>query len=154
MSGTLAIDSTGFRLAHAMLRVSDLDAALDFYTGKLGMRVLQQRDHKKNQFTQVYLGYAGGFDQMALELVFNWMQDEPYQRGQDFGHIAIEVKGIYGLCNRLKEAGVPMPREPRSQKHGHTTIAFIEDPDGHRIELFEPVPAENAAEPAESVAAT
>ena len=148
MNETGLIDSAGFRLAHTMLRVSDLDAALDFYIGKLGMRELQRRDHKKNQFTQVYVGYSHGFEQMVLELVFNWMQDEPYEPGQGFGHIAIEVKGINGLCNRLKEAGVPMPREPRSQKHGNTMIAFIEDPDGHRIELFEPAPAEAAAKPA------
>ena len=153
MSEAASTNSAGFRLAHTMLRVSDLDAALDFYTGKLGMRELQRRDHKKNQFTQVYVGYADGFEQMVLELVFNWMQDEPYEAGQAFGHIAIEVQGIFGLCNRLKAAGVPMPREPRSQKHGNTIIAFIEDPDGHRIELFEPVPAEAAAEPAEIGAA-
>ena len=153
MSETVLTNGAGFRLAHTMLRVNDLDAALDFYIGKLGMRELQRRDHKKNQFTQVYVGYGDGFDQMVLELVFNWMQDEPYEAGQAFGHIAIEVKGIFGLCNRLKAAGIPLPREPRSQKHGNTVIAFIEDPDGHRIELFEPAPAEIAAQSAETTAA-
>ena len=153
MSAAAPTNGSGFRLAHTMLRVSDLDAALDFYIGKLGMCELQRRDHKKNQFTQVYVGYADGFDQMVLELVFNWMQDDLYEAGQGFGHIAIEVQGIFGLCNRLKAMGVPMPREPRSQKHGNTIIAFIEDPDGHRIELFEPAPTETTTESAETTAA-
>ena len=83
-----------FRLAHAMLRVSDLDRSVDFYTQLLGMRVLERREHKKNQFSQAYLGYGEGFAQMALELVFNWAREEPYVRGDAFGHIAIEVRGI------------------------------------------------------------
>ena len=132
------IDTSTFRLAHAMLRVADMERSIDFYTRLLGMTVLESRDHKKNQFTQVYLGYGDGFAQMALELVFNWMQGETYAKGDAFGHIAIQVTGINRLCNRLAAAGVPMPRAPRSQRHGDNIIAFIEDPDGHRIELFQP----------------
>ena len=129
------IDTSTFRLAHAMLRVADIERSIDFYTRLLGMKVLEQRDHKKNQFTQVYLGYGDG-SQMTLELVFNWMQEEPYTKGDAFGHIAIQVTGINRLCNRLAAEGVPLPRAPRGQRHGNSIIAFIEDPDGHRIELF------------------
>ena len=132
-----AIDASNFRLAHAMLRVSDIDRSVDFYTRLLGMRVLERRDHKKNQFSQAYLGYGEGFAQMALELVFNWARDEPYVKGDAFGHIAIEVRGISALCDRLAAAGVPMPRPPRGQRHGENIVAFVEDPDGHQIELVQ-----------------
>jgi lactoylglutathione lyase len=133
-----AIDASSFRVAHAMLRVSDVDRSVDFYTRLLGMRVLERRDHKKNQFSQVYLGYGEGFAQMALELVFNWAREEPYVKGDAFGHIAIEVRHISALCDRLAAAGVPMPRPPRGQRHGENIVAFIEDPDGHQIELVQP----------------
>jgi len=132
------IDASSFRLAHAMLRVSDMERSIDFYTRLLGMKVLEQRDHKKNQFTQAYLGYGDGSSQMTLELVFNWMQEEPYVKGDAFGHIAIQVTNINRLCNRLAAEGVPLPRAPRGQRHGNNIIAFIEDPDGHRIELIQP----------------
>lgn len=131
------LDAGRFRLLHAMLRVSDLERSLDFYTRLLGMRMLERRDHKKNQFSQAYLGYGGGFAQMTLELVFNWSREEPYPPGESFGHIAIEVTGITALCDRLAAAGVPMPRPPRAQRHGDNIVAFIEDPDGHRIELVQ-----------------
>ncbi len=132
------IDTSAFRLAHAMLRISDLERSIDFYTRLLGMTVLEQRDHKKNQFTQVYVGYGDGFSQMVIELVFNWTQEEPYTKGDAFGHIAIQVTNINRLCNRLAAEGVTIPRAPRGQRHGATIVAFIEDPDGHRIELFQP----------------
>ena len=132
------LDASGFRLAHAMLRVADLDRSIDFYTGLLGMQVLERRDHKKNQFSQAYLGYGGGYSQMTLELVMNWTREEPYTLGESFGHIAIQVSGIGALCERLAAAGTPMPRPPSSQRHGSNIIAFIEDPDGHRIELMQP----------------
>ena len=131
------IDSSGFRLAHAMLRVAGLDRSIDFYTGFLGMQVLERRDHKKNQFSQAYLGYGGDSSQMVLELVSNWTREEPYTVGDSFGHIAIQVSGITALCERLVADGVPMPRPPSTQRHGNNIIAFIEDPDGHRIELVQ-----------------
>ncbi|HEY0282787.1 MAG TPA: NifB/NifX family molybdenum-iron cluster-binding protein [Rhizomicrobium sp.] len=84
-------DSSGFRLRHAMLRVGDMDRSVDFYTRLLGMRVIERRDHRKNQFTQTYLGYGDDGDQMALELVFNWAREEPYILGDAFGHIAVQV---------------------------------------------------------------
>lgn len=131
------VDASRFRMLHAMLRVSDLDRAVEFYTRQLGMRVLEQREHKKNRFSQAYLGYGDGHAQMVLELVFNWESEEPLVAGTAFGHIAIEVTGITALCNRLAAAGVPMPRPPRAQRHGENIVAFVEDPDGHRIELVQ-----------------
>ena len=131
------VDTSTYRLLHAMLRVSDLDKAVHFYTELLGMKVLEHREHKKNQFSQVYLGYEAGFGGMAVELVFNWVQEKPYTHGDSFGHIAIEVTDIVGLCAKLSAAGVPMPRPPRGQRHGENTVAFVEDPDGHRIELVQ-----------------
>lgn len=137
---------TRFRLLHAMLRVSDIDRSLDFYTGQLGMRVIQRREHRKNQFTQVYLGYGPeehtegnplDTPSMVVELVMNWTREEPYAQGTAFGHIAIEVTGITALCDRLAAGGVPVPRPPKPQKHGENTVAFIEDPDGYRIELVQ-----------------
>ncbi len=141
-----AIDTSEFALAHAMLRVADLDRAVDFYTQKLGMTVLERREHKKNQFSQAYLGYAQGFAGMTIELVQNWQRDEAYQPGDAFGHIAIQVTNIVRLCDRLAAEGVAMPRPPRGQRHGESTVAFIVDPDGYRIELIQaPPPGETAA---------
>ena len=131
------VDAAGFRLLHAMLRVADMERSLDFYTRQLGLTVLERREHKKNQFTQAYLGYGEGFGQMTLELVANWDREAPYAAGESFGHLAIGVTGITALCDRLAAEGVPMPRPPRSQRHGDTIVAFVEDPDGHRIELVQ-----------------
>jgi lactoylglutathione lyase len=135
--GDAPVDSSSFRLLHAMLRVSDLDRSLEFYTKELGMQVLERRDHKKNQFSQAYIGFGDGFAQMTLELVSNWDQEGPYTAGESFGHIAIQVRGITALCDRLAAAGVKMPRPPRAQRHGENIVAFIEDPDGHQIELVQ-----------------
>jgi len=126
-----------FRVLHAMFRVSDMDRSVDFYTRLLGMRVLEQRQHKKNQFTQTYLGYCEADHGAVLELVFNWSGDESIVLGSAFGHIAIGVYGITALCAKLVEEGVKMPRPPSTQRHGENIIAFIEDPDGYRIELVE-----------------
>ncbi|PPQ37777.1 VOC family protein [Rhodopila globiformis] len=135
------VDASQFRLLHAMLRVTDLERSLAFYIGQLGMRVLEQRDHKKNQFSQAYVGYGDGFEQMTLELVANWAHEGPYVAGDSFGHVAIAVTGITALCDRLAAAGVKMPRPPRAQRHGDSIVAFIEDPDGHQIELVQRSPA-------------
>lgn len=136
--------ATDFRLLHAMLRVSDMERSLDFYVGRLGMRVLQQREHKKNQFTQVYVGYGDAIENpldassMVIELVANWTREEPYEQGSAFGHIAIAVPtGLTALCERLAAEGVPVPRPPKPQKHGENIVAFVEDPDGYRLELVQ-----------------
>jgi len=139
------VDSRDFRLLHAMLRVSDLDRSIGFYTSMLGMRVIERREHKKNMFSQAYLGYGDAGSGMTIELVANWMQDDPYVHGDAFGHFAIGVTNIMRLCDRLAAAGVPMPRPPRSQRHGENIVAFIEDPDGYRIELVQAPHSEPAA---------
>lgn len=138
------LDTAEFRLLHAMLRVADLERSIDFYCGKLGMTVLERREHKKNMFSQAYLGYGDGSNGMTVELVANWLHEDAYVLGDAFGHIAIGVKNINRLCDRLAAAGVPMPRPPRSQRHGENIVAFVEDPDGYRIEL---VQAPQASEP-------
>jgi lactoylglutathione lyase len=131
------LDASEFQLLHAMLRVADLDRSIEFYTQSLGMKVLEKREHKKNQFSQAYLGYGDAPGGMTLELVSNWQRETPYVQGDAFGHIAIGVKNIQRLCDRLAAAGVPMPRPPRGQRHGENIVAFIADPDGHRIELVQ-----------------
>ncbi len=143
------VDASSFRLAHAMLRVANLERSIDFYTRLLGMRVLERRDHKKNQFSQAYVGYGAGFSQMTLELVMNWAREEPYTPGDSFGHVAIQVSGITALCERLAAAGTPMPRPPSGQRHGNNIVAFIEDPDGHRIELMQSPAADAGASPSQ-----
>jgi lactoylglutathione lyase len=147
------IDSDEFHLLHAMLRVADLDRSIGFYTQNLGMRLLERRDHKKNMFSQAYLGYGDAAPGMTLELVTNWMQDHPYVHGDAFGHIAIGVTNIMRLCDRLSAAGVPMPRPPRCQRHGDNIVAFIDDPDGYRIELVQ-APLTQTAVALEEVSST
>ncbi|PPQ30896.1 lactoylglutathione lyase [Rhodoblastus sphagnicola] len=138
-----AIDASEFCLMHAMLRVADLDRSIAFYTEKLGMTVLERREHKKNQFSQAYLGYGAG---MTIELVQNWQREGAYVQGDAFGHIAIGVNNIMRLCDRLAAEGVPMPRPPRAQRHGENIVAFIADPDGYRIELVQaPTPEQTEA---------
>ena len=135
------LDSSAFRLMQTMVRVTDLDRSIAFYTELLGMTVLERREHKKNQFSQVFLGYSAGFAGMTIELVFNWNDDQPFAHGTSYGHIAIAVVGITALCDRLAARGVKMPRPPRAQRHGDAIVAFIEDPDGHRIKLVQAPPA-------------
>ncbi len=136
--GDSAVDASAFRLMHAMLRVSDLDRSLDFYTNQLGMQVLERRDHKKNQFSQAYIGFGDGYrtDDAGAGVELGPRRALTPQ-GESFGHVAIEVRGITALCDRLSAAGVKMPRPPRAQRHGENIVAFIEDPDGHQIELVQ-----------------
>ena len=125
------------RLLHTMIRVRDLKASLHFYTDLLGMKVLRQRDVPAGQYSLAFVGYGEERDNAVIELTFNWGQEEPYQLGTGFGHLAIGVKDIYGMCERLKGAGVKIPRPPGPVQHGTTVIAFIEDPDGYKIELIQ-----------------
>ena len=115
------IKDPAFRVLHTMLRVSDMDRSVDFYTRLLGMRVLEQRQHKKNQFTQTYLGYCEADRGAVIELVFNWTGDEPIILGSAFGHIAIGVYGITALCAKLTEEGVKMPRPPSTSAMAKTS---------------------------------
>ncbi len=130
-------DSKRFRILHTMIRVRDLDKSLDFYTRLLGMTQLRRKDFPGGKFTLAFVGYGGEADHTVIELTHNWDQEEPYDLGSGFGHVAIGVPDIYATCERLKAEGVASPRPPGPMKHGTTVIAFIEDPDGYKIELIE-----------------
>jgi lactoylglutathione lyase len=126
-----------YRFLHTMLRVFDLDKSLDFYTRLLGMKMLRKTDFPGGKFTLAFVGYAEESEQTAIELTYNWDQEKPYEIGDGFGHLAIGVPDIYGTCAALEKEGVKIPRAPGPMKHGTTVIAFIEDPDGYKIELIE-----------------
>ncbi|MCZ6466860.1 MAG: lactoylglutathione lyase [Alphaproteobacteria bacterium] len=130
-------DSKRFRILHTMIRVRDLDKSLDFYTRLLGMTQLRRKDFPGGKFTLAFVGYGGEADHTVIELTHNWDQEEPYDLGTGFGHVAIGVPDIYATCERLEAEEVAIPRPPGPMKHGTTVIAFIEDPDGYKIELIE-----------------
>ena len=120
-----------------MIRVRDLDRSIDFYTRLLGMQVLRRKDYPGGKFTLAFVGYGDEADNAVVELTYNWDQKEPYELGTGFGHLAIGVPDIYAACERLEQEGVSIPRPPGPMKHGGSVIAFIEDPDGYKIELIE-----------------
>jgi len=124
------------RLLHTMLRVGNLDRSLGFYCDLLGMRLLRRRDYPGGRFTLAFVGYGGEDETAVLELTHNW-DTERYQLGDAFGHVAIGVDDIYRRCDELREKGAKIVREPGPMKHGTTEIAFVEDPDGYRIELIQ-----------------
>lgn len=126
-----------FRLLHTMLRVYDLEKSLDFYTRLLGMKLLRRSDYEGGRFTLAFVGYGDEKDTAVLELTHNWDQAEPYAIGTAYGHIALGVPDIYATCEQLAKEGVKIPRPPGPMKHGTTVIAFIEDPDGYKVELIE-----------------
>ena len=125
------------RMLHTMIRVKDLDASLDFYTRLLGMDLLRKTDFPSGRFTLAFVSYGPEESHTAIELTQNWDQDEPYDLGSGYGHVALGVPDIYGTCRALSEAGAKVVREPGPMKHGSTVIAFVEDPDGYKIELIE-----------------
>ncbi len=137
MTESAAQDSQGFRLLHTMIRVRDLDRSIDFYTGLLGMKELRRKDYPSGQFTLAFVGYGNEDETAVIELTHNWGQEQPYELGSGFGHLAIGVPDIYRTCDRLATAGVSIPRPPGPMKHGGRVIAFIDDPDGYKIELIE-----------------
>ena len=126
-----------FRMLHTMLRVYDLDKSIDFYTRLLGMKLLRKNDYPSGEFTLAFVGYGNEEDTAVVELTHNWGQKEPYQLGTAYGHLAIGVPDIYGTCAALAAEGVKIPRPAGPMKHGGSVIAFIEDPDGYKIELVE-----------------
>lgn len=132
-----APQTSGFRFLHTMIRVFDLEKSIDFYTRLLGMKLLHRTDYEGGRFTLAFVGYGGEADSTVLELTNNWDQAEPYAVGTGFGHIALGVPDIYGACDRLAAEGVKITRPPGPMKHGTTVIAFIEDPDGYKVELIE-----------------
>lgn len=125
------------RLLHTMIRVLDLDKSIDFYTRLLGMNLLRRQDYPTGEFTLAFVGYGSEDDNAVIELTHNWGQTEPYELGSGFGHLAIGVSDIYACCEQLESEGVKIPRPPGPMKHGGSVIAFIEDPDGYKIELIE-----------------
>lgn len=131
-----AVDASRFRLLHTMIRVGDLDRSLDFYTRLLGMKLLRRKDYPSGQFTLAFVGYGDEAQDAVIELTHNW-DKSAYQHGDAFGHLAVGVPDIYGVCEKLAAEGVKIPRAPGPMKHGGSVIAFIEDPDGYKIELIE-----------------
>ncbi|MEQ8490343.1 MAG: lactoylglutathione lyase [Marinovum algicola] len=125
------------RLLHTMIRVRDLEKSLDFYTRLLGMKELRKKDFDGGRFTLAFVGYGSEDDHTVIELTHNWDQEDDYDKGDGWGHIAIAVPDIYATCEALAAEGVAVPRPPGPMKHGSTVIAFIEDPDGYKIELIE-----------------
>jgi lactoylglutathione lyase len=120
------------RYLHTMLRVRDLDASLDFFVRKLGLRELRRKESEKGRFTLVFLGTGEAGDDAQVELTHNWDEKEPYAMGRFFGHLAYEVDDIYATCERLRAAGVTIHRPPRD---GH--MAFVKSPDGQSVELLQ-----------------
>lgn len=123
------------RLLHTMLRVGDLDRSIAFYTGLLGMQLLRRKDFPGGRFTLAFLGYGAESEQTVLELTHNW-DTASYDLGTAYGHIAIGVDDVYAACERIKGGGGKVVREPGPMQHGSTVLAFVEDPDGYRIELL------------------
>ncbi|MDO3377546.1 lactoylglutathione lyase [Geoalkalibacter halelectricus] len=130
-------DARDVRVLHTMIRVLDLERSLDFYTRILGMKLLRRNDYPAGEFTLAFVGYGDEKSQAVIELTHNWGRKEPYVIGDGFGHIAIGARDIYALCDELKKAGGKVVREPGPMKHGSTHIAFVEDPDGYKIELIQ-----------------
>ena len=124
------------RLLHTMLRVADLTRSLGFYCDVLGMRLLRKQDYPGGQFTLAFVGYGTEKEHTVVELTHNW-DNRSYELGDAFGHLAIGVEDIYQTCDAVRTTGTKVVREPGPMKHGSTVIAFIEDPDGYRIELIQ-----------------
>ena len=124
------------RMLHTMLRVGDLERSLAFYTGPLGMKLLRKHDFPGGRFTLAFVGYGDESETAVLELTHNW-DTSRYEIGTGYGHVALGVDDIYATCARMREDGVKITREPGPMQHGTTVIAFVEDPDGYKIELIQ-----------------
>jgi lactoylglutathione lyase len=124
------------RILHTMLRVGNLDKSLEFYTQVLGMKLLRRKDYPDGKFTLAFVGYQDEASGTVLELTHNW-DTSSYNLGDGFGHIAVEVDDAYQACENTKKMGGKVTREAGPMKHGTTVIAFIEDPDGYKIEFIQ-----------------
>ncbi|MEO7328581.1 MAG: lactoylglutathione lyase [Minicystis sp.] len=124
------------RILHTMLRVGNLDRSIAFYRDVLGMKELSRKDYPDGKFTLAFLGYAKNPEQAEIELTHNWGV-ESYELGNAYGHIAIGVSDAHAACAKIRDAGGKITREPGPMKHGTTVIAFVQDPDGYKIELIE-----------------
>jgi len=124
------------RILHTMIRVGDLQRSLDFYTQVLGMKLLRKTDYPGGRFTNAFVGYDEESRSAVLELTHNW-DTASYDLGTGYGHVAIEVEDAYRACEDVKRRGGRVTREPGPMKHGTTLIAFVEDPDGYKIEFVQ-----------------
>ena len=123
------------RILHTMLRVGNLERSIKFYTEVLGMKLLRQSDNEEYKYSLAFVGYGEETDEAVIELTYNW-DVESYELGTAYGHIALEAEDIYATCDALRAAGAKITREPGPVKGGTTVIAFVEDPDGYKIELI------------------
>ena len=123
------------RILHTMLRVIDLQKSIHFYTSVLGMKLLRQKDYPGGKFTLAFVGYGNESENSAIELTHNW-DTKNYEKGNAFGHIAIEVDDVYQACDAMKKSGGKIIRDAGPMNAGNTIIAFSEDPDGYEIELI------------------
>lgn len=124
------------RILHTMLRVNDLEASKRFYCEVLGMKVLRENEYPDGKFTLCFVGYGSEDESAVIELTYNWGKSS-YTLGDAFGHIAIGTPDIRDACEKIRAAGGRITREPGPMKHGKTMIAFVEDPNGYKIELIE-----------------
>ena len=121
---------------HTMIRVGDLQRSINFYSKAFGMKELRRRDVPDGKYTLAFVGYGDAAPHTVLELTYNWGTDKS-ELGSAFGHLAIGVPDVYGTCEKLRAAGAKITREPGPVKFGTTVIAFVEDPDGYKIELVQ-----------------
>ena len=124
------------RILHTMLRVGDLERSLDFYTRVVGMKLLRRHDYPEGKFTLAFVGFGPEDTHPALELTYNHGV-EKYELGTAYGHVALGVEDIHATVDAIRKAGGKVVREPGPMKHGTTVIAFVEDPDGYRVELIQ-----------------
>jgi lactoylglutathione lyase len=124
------------KFLHTMIRVNDLAESIEFYCDVLGMKLLRKRDYPSGKFTLAFVGYGDESDNTVLELTYNW-ETHKYDIGNGFGHLALGVDDIYKTCDDLRSRGAKVVREPGPMAHGSTHIAFIEDPNGYKIELID-----------------
>ena len=126
------------RILHTMLRVGDLDESINFYVNRLGMNLIRKKDYPHGKFTLAFVGYGSEKENTVIELTYNWgKKSDDYELGNKYGHIAIGVKDINSICKLLQKNGCKITTKPKKMKNSDTILAFIEDPDGYKIELIE-----------------